>query len=326
MGNGGHDLVAVLDWGLGHASRCVSLIESLAKEGQDITIASSGKALLFLREHFPTYHFEELPPYNVRYPYKSMAANLLLQLPRGAKTIWQEHRYLKSIVAQRGITRIISDGRFGCWHPKVESIWMAHQLQIQHASSGLAWLANTAYHSYIRRHFQQVWIPDRENVPRLAGDLSQPISGLPYRYLGPQSRFQDGFSNAVPSQYRYLALLSGPEPQRTRLEQVLRSQLAELHAPALLVRGVPGSTVIKNTTGQLHEVDWLLGDGLQSAIQQSETIICRSGYSTLMDAWYWQKLLLLIPTPGQTEQEYLARYWAAQGWAEWQAQSQLKVI
>ena len=125
--------------------------------------------------------------------------------------------------------------------------------------------------------------------------------------------------------FRYLALLSGPEPQRTRLETLLRTQLSKLDAPTLLVRGVPGETEIHKTSSQLHVVDWLLGDQLEEAVQQAETIICRSGYSNLMDDWYWKKELLLVPTPGQGEQEYLARYWAQQGWAQWQEQRQLRV-
>ncbi|MEL7426190.1 MAG: hypothetical protein AAFN81_24570 [Bacteroidota bacterium] len=325
MNNGGHDLVAVLDWGLGHASRSVSLIEDLAAEGRKITIASSGKALLFLQKHFSTYPFVELPAYAIRYPHQSMVANMLWQLPRAIKVMREEHRQLQSVVQNSEITRIISDGRFGCWHPEVPSIWLAHQLQIQHANPGLASLANAGYHYYVRRRFQEVWIPDRAIEPRLAGKLSEPIVGLPYRYLGPQSRFQSREAQDKTMRFRYLALLSGPEPQRTRLETLLRTQLSKLNAPSLLVRGVPGATEIRKTSGQLHLVDWLLGEQLEEAVQQAETIICGSGYSTLMDAWYWKKDLLLVPTPGQGEQEYLARHWAQLGWAQWQEQRQLKV-
>ena len=325
MSNGRHDLVAVLDWGLGHASRSVSLLEDLAADGREITIASAGKALLFLREHFPNSAFVELPPYNIRYPHHSMVVNMLRQFPKAASVIRREHRQLRSIVQKGGISRIISDGRFGCWHPEVESIWVAHQLQIQHASKGLAKLANTAYHHYIRSRFQEVWIPDQVAEPRLAGCLSEPIAGLRHHYLGPQSRFRNDRGRIETRRYTYLALLSGPEPQRTKLEAILRAQLAVLDSPSLLVRGVPGETEIRQGPNQLYEVDCLLGDALAQAVQQAATSICRSGYSTLMDAWYWNKPLLLIPTPGQSEQEYLARYWAAQGWAEWQEQRQLQV-
>lgn len=323
MSNGGHDLVAVLDWGLGHASRCVSVVEQLLAEGREVTLASAGKALQFLRKHFPDQYFVELPSYAIRYPYSSMVINMAMQLPRVLKVVRREHHQLRAVVEQRGITRIISDGRFGCWHPGVESIWMAHQLHIQHTSRGLAWVANTAYHWYIRRRFQQAWIPDRATEPRLAGELSARISGLPHEYLGPQSRYSDVLPLQGNKPYRFLALLSGPEPQRSYFEQEVRRVLLAKNAPALLVRGVPGGTEIKPAAGQLQEVDWLLGDDLFRAVQGADQIICRSGYSTLMDAWYWGRPLILVPTPGQTEQEYLARYWADQGWAQWQEQGQL---
>lgn len=327
MANDGHDLVAVLDWGLGHASRCVPVIEQLIDAGQEVTIASSGKALHFLRRHFPAADYLELPAYEVRYPFRSMALNLLWQAPRILYTIWREHRLIRQLVRQGEVQRIISDGRFGCWYPRVESIWLAHQLHIQHNNSVLAKGVNTCYHAYIRRGFQSVWVPDRETEPRLAGRLSRPIPGLPHQYIGPRSRYA-GISLDTTNQtsYHYLALLSGPEPQRSYLEQQIRAELSKLHQPCLLIRGVPGETTIKNTSGLLHEVDWLLGDELLKAVQQSRQIICRSGYSTLMDAWYWQKPLLLIPTPGQTEQGYLARYWAEQAWADWQEQDQFNIV
>ena len=327
MSNTGHDLIAVLDWGLGHASRCVSVIEQLIDAGQEVTVASAGKALLFLREHFPALHFVELPAYNIRYPYSSMVVNMLLQSPKVFRVMWREHRLLRKVVAECEITRIISDGRFGCWHPNVESVWLAHQLHIQHHNALVAGTANTLYHAYVRRCFQQLWIPDHTVPPRLAGNLSEPIPGLPYQYLGPQSRFKDEVhSEHSTTKYRYLALLSGPEPQRSILEKKLRQQLIAKGEPALLVRGVPGSTQIQQQTGQLYEVDWLLGASLHEAVATSATIICRSGYSTLMDAHYWQKRLLLIPTPGQTEQEYLARYWSEQGWANWQHQAEISLV
>ncbi len=321
MANVGHDLVAVLDWGLGHASRCVPVIEQLIDAGQEVTIASSGKALQFLREHFPVADYLELPAYEIRYPFHSMVLNLFLQGPRTLRTIWQEHRLIGQAIRQRSIQRIISDGRFGCWHPEVESVWLAHQLHIQHTNLRVANMANTFYHAYIRKRYQYVWVPDREIEPRLAGRLSQPIPGLPHQYLGARSRYADVRPNVVEQQpYHYLALLSGPEPQRSYFEQQVREELLRMQVPALLVRGVPGSTQIRAATGQLMEVDWLLGENLLEAVQQSQQIICRSGYSTLMDAHYWGKPLLLVPTPGQTEQAYLARYWAEQGWADWQAQ------
>jgi predicted glycosyltransferase len=52
----------------------------------------------------------------------------------------------------------------------------------------------------------------------------------------------------------------------------------------------------------------LPADELRQEIERAEWVISRCGYSTIMDLVALQKKALLIPTPAQTEQEYLAAY------------------
>jgi len=224
------------------------------------------------------------------------------------------------------VDAILSDGRFGCYHKSCKNIWMAHQLHIQHESALLAGALNKGYHHYISQRFEEVWVPDWDDDRCIAGALSQAIVGLPHQYLGPLSRFnkkskaqKDGYS------YDYLALLSGPEPQRTYLEAEVRKAFVQTGRPCLLIRGVPGRTEIRAYNKNIDEVDWLYGNELEQAIGAARQIVCRSGYSTLMDLYYWKKSAVLIPTPGQTEQEYLAKHWAKKEWAEWQTQGQLRL-
>ncbi|WP_367392879.1 glycosyltransferase [Lewinella sp. LCG006] len=326
MANTEHRLIAILDWGLGHASRCVPLVKAWQKKGARVTVASAGSALLLLKASLEGVDFVELPAYAVRYPTRSMSWNLGIQSPRLLGVMRKEHQILGKYAQQEKVDLIVSDGRFGCWSKRVKSIWLAHQLQIQHRRSWLAWMLNKGYHAFVRQHFAEVWVPDLEGEESLAGDLAQPITGLPHRYLGPLSRFADKpleATNKMP--YQWLALLSGPEPQRSYLEEELITCLKALDVPALLVRGVPGSTQPTSITAKLSIVDWLLGDQLAATIAQAEQLVCRSGYSTLLDAYHWQKPLLLVPTPGQTEQEYLARYWASRGWAELQKQGEVSL-
>lgn len=321
-----HLLIAILDWGLGHASRCVSLVKAWQKEGKRVTVASAGSALVLLKGSLVGVDVLELPAYAVRYPTRSMSWNMGVQSPRLWWVMKKEHRIISDYVWQEGVDMIVSDGRFGCWSSDVKSIWLAHQLQIQHPQPWLAWGLNKGYHRYIRQHFAEVWIPDLEGDESLAGALSRPIAGLPHRYLGVLSRFADHQLELLEKPpYRWLALLSGPEPQRSYLEEELIACLTALDVPALLVRGVPGSTKPTPITANLLVVDWLLGDQLAATIAQAEQLICRSGYSTLLDAYHWNKPLLLIPTLGQTEQEYLAKYWAEKGWAEWQVQGAVRL-
>lgn len=324
MSNTEHLLIAILDWGLGHASRCVPLVKAWQEEGKRVTVASAGSALMLLEASLEEVDFIELPAYAVRYPTRSMIWNMGVQSPRLWWVMKKEHRILSDYVRQEGVDMIVSDGRFGCWSKAVKSVWLAHQLQIQHQQSWLAWIMNKGYHTFVRGYFAEVWVPDLEGEDSLAGDLARPITGLPHRYLGALSRFAGRKLEEVAQKpYQWLALLSGPEPQRSYLEEELVAFLKTLNVPALLVRGVPGSTKPQPITAKLSVVDWLLGDQLATTISQAERLICRSGYSTLLDAYHWQKPLLLVPTPGQTEQEYLAKYWASRGWAEWKKQGEV---
>lgn len=315
-------IIAVLDWGLGHASRCIPLIRQLQQEGHQVLAASSGPALDLLKAECPDLPTHSLPAYRVRYPNPRMWWNILRQGPRIAWVIRQEQRAFRQLIRQEQPDFLISDGRFGAYHPEVRSIWLAHQLHIQYPQQWIADTLNFFYHRYIRVHFTEVWVPDQEEPNKLAGKLSNPIPQLPHRYLGALSRFR---SLPSPSSFTYdwLALLSGPEPQRSRLEQRLRQQLAG--RKALIVRGVPGRTTIQQLDAHLSVVDWLHGAQLAQQVQQAQRIVCRSGYSSLMDLQRWQKVALLIPTPGQTEQLYLAQYWQARGWALWQSQDQMNL-
>jgi len=327
MANTEHRLITILDWGLGHASRCVPLVKTWQTEGKRVTVASAGSALMLLKASLEGVDFIELPPYAVRYPTRSMIWNMGIQSPRLWGVMRKEQRIINDYARREKVDLIVSDGRFGCWSETVKSVWLAHQLQIQHRQPWLAWVMNSGYHTFVRQHFAEVWVPDLEGEESLAGDLARPIAGLPHRYLGPLSRFADHkleTTEKIP--YQWLALLSGPEPQRSYLEEELITCLKALDVPALLVRGVPGSTQPTPITANLSIVDWLLGDQLAATIAQAEQLVCRSGYSTLLDAYHWNKPLLLVPTPGQTEQEYLAKYWASRGWAAWQEQGEVRLV
>ncbi|MEM1217046.1 MAG: glycosyltransferase, partial [Bacteroidota bacterium] len=310
-----HYLLAILDWGLGHASRCVPLVRQWQVEGKRVTVASSGKALAFLRRELPSVPRLELPAYAIRYPTGNMVWNMAAQAPKIARVILRERRVLNKFLAKNKVDKIVSDGRFGCFSNAVSSVWLAHQLQIQHDNFWVRSLANAGYHRWIKRHFEEVWVPDFQGADSLAGQLAIPISGLTHQYIGPLSRYAGSSIAHDATTYDYLALLSGPEPQRSLLEQQLLQWLPTIGKRCLLVRGVPGSSTIVGNENGVATVDWLLGDELLQHVQRSKQLICRSGYSTLMDLYFWQKPALLIPTPGQTEQEYLSEYWAAQGWA-----------
>ena len=318
--------LAILDWGLGHASRCVSLIQQWEKEDKTVFVICSSSTIVFLKEECPSTQYLIAPAYNIRYPSASMALNMAWQGVRIFQTIFKEQQQLKKWVDEYQPDLIVSDGRFGCHHTSVKSIWLAHQLQIQHAFKPLANVLNYFYHQFIKKNYQEVWIPDFEGSRSLAGHLSLPVKNIVHQYLGALSRFSSEKIVKTPIKYQYLVLLSGPEPQRTYLESELLALLEQKNVPSLLVRGVTNDSVLVSKSAQVKIINCLYGDDLFEHIMAAEKLICRSGYSTLMDLYYWKKPALLIPTPGQTEQIYLAKYWAKKGWCEWQEQGGIEVL
>lgn len=293
-------LLCVLDWGLGHATRSLALAERLRAEGDTVHWASSGRAREVLLEALPRETVvHQLPDYNVRYPTRNMPLNVALQLPKWLKTIVKENRRTANLVAKLGVGRIISDNRFGCCHPEVPSVFLSHQLHPITNSRPVSWL----YRRYLQR-FSEFWVPDFADR-RLSGKLSDSRGFGNVRYIGPLSRLKPtGTQGEV---YDHLAVLSGPEPMRTLLEEELTEWLSSQPGRHLLVRGVP-SGAGSRTIGSLRVQDYADAAFLSAHLPLARCIICRPGYSTLMDlaALKVRAKLILIPTPGQTEQLYLA--------------------
>ncbi len=305
------NLLAVLDWGLGHASRSLALAAALLESGESIIMASAGASLDLLRKtDLVPLRLVELPAYGIRYPSQNMIWNIATQLPRILHTIQAERQTVAQLVRQYRIDRIISDSRFGAYHEDCESIFLSHQLQ---PIFGLP-LAIYGYR-YLLRPFDAYWVPDEDTEQRLSGELSAPGPLQPVHYIGQLSRLVAD-SSPLPPRYQTLSLLSGPEPQRSRLEASLLPQLQQLPGQQLLIQGLPQLPFREQRQGNCRILSYTDAAATAHYLQAAELVICRSGYSTLMDLMALGKSAILIPTPGQTEQIYLAHRAAQQGWAK----------
>jgi len=298
-------LFAVLDWGLGHATRTLPLIQEARRQGAQPVVASAGDTGRYLRQEVPALPYIELPAYAIRYPYQNMVANMALQLPKIAHTAIKEHRKVERLIPAHGIQAIVSDNRFGCWSGSVPSVFVSHQLQLRMPTPALSRVANRLNRYFLQR-YDQCWIPDLPGEESLSGSLSVAPRGLEHRHLGLLSRFTDTKPALPKEQVDLLVLLSGPEPQRTYLEKELLPQLREMPGRKVLVRGTMGGKKVTALDGFLVH-DYLSGGPLGPLLAAAKVIVCRSGYSSLMDLSAFGKRALLIPTPGQTEQEYLAQ-------------------
>lgn len=300
--------LAPLDWGLGHATRCIPLIRELQQNNFEVIIGATGKIAHLLQKEYPEILIVPFSGYGIQYSKSSrfFLFSMFLQLPKMLLSAWKENQQLKKIVIDYQIDAIISDNRLGCFHNKLPSVFITHQLQILTGYKFLDRLAMKANYYFINQ-FSECWVPDTAGDLNMAGLLSHPkkMPKVPVKYIGPLSRFN--FQNST-IKFPLTILISGPEPQRTIFEKLIVKQSEVFDMAVLMIRGLPESdTALTTSNKKLEYKNHLPAEALSLILQQSEMIIARSGYSTVMDLMALQKKAILIPTPGQTEQEYLAK-------------------
>ena len=307
-------LVCPLDWGLGHASRCIPLIYDFLNQGHEVLLAGSGASAQLLQQEFPTLTFIPFESFTLRYSAGSSQIGAVLRaFPRLLKRIKTEHKELASIVKSYAITQVVSDNRFGCYCKEVKSIYITHQLWVKLPSPfGFLEPLVASWHRGIIEKYDACWVPDYEEAEKsLAGELSHPkVMPNNVTYIGPLSRFDRPEKQGELSTLT-VAVLSGIEPQRSIFEQYLLDTLQiEPSDKVILVQGLPQKGVQPFTVGKVTVYPSLPSAQLQVLLQQASRIICRSGYSSVMDLAILGKLsaTTFIPTPGQPEQEYLAGY------------------
>ena len=304
-------LVAPLNWGLGHASRCVPLIRQLQEEGHEVILAGDGESLTLLRKHFPTLRFTYLAPLNLRYSAgKHQVWAMLKALPQLFFWSLKDHAMLKALLHEEHIDQVISDNRFGLYSKQTECIYMTHQLHIL-LPKGWRWAERIAsrVHARIYARYNKVWVPDYADVEQsLAGELSHTTADV--EYIGPLSRFEMSRSRDVEisKNYNIVAVLSGLEPQRTILEKEIIGRYSGSEERVLIVQGLMHRPNTRIKRGNITIVPSMSDAELVPALLGANHIIARSGYSTIMDleALGLMPKATLIPTPGQPEQEYLA--------------------
>ncbi len=310
-------LFCILDWGLGHATRSVPVIQEFQKYPVNIIIGTDGKAEKLLKKEFPGLRFVSLPSYSISYSKrKNLAVSLLKQAPKLIKVGNAENKIIEKIAIKHNIKLIISDNRYGCRHKNIHSIFITHVLNIlfPRTLSPLQFISFPIHRFFIKK-FDECWIPDYDNDLNLSGKMSQNLSlPIKQKYVGALSRFQNKpLPRSTEKIWDLLIVLSGPEPQRSILENILLTQLKKLSFKSLFIKGLPDNQTIKvknlyKTEKKLTIISFLNSEQLYQCMSRSEMIICRSGYSSVMDLVALRKKALLIPTPGQTEQEYLGRY------------------
>ena len=318
-------LICLLDWGLGHATRCVPIIRALSEQGHKVIVAADNEPLAFLQKEFPEADFIKFPGFRPTYSRgNSQVIKMLSSLPEALRDFRRDHQTVESIVKNYNIDALISDNRFGCWSDLVHSVFITHQLHIQIPQRWrfVTPIINMFNNSFIKE-YDELWIPDVDYKLSLSGRLSHPAQmKIRTSYIGLLSRFSSGNQEDDERDTKYLVILSGPEPQRSMLEDIVLKQAAKINDKVLILRAKPDThdfprNIPDNVSMFNHVDDELFAE----LVKSSENIICRGGYSSLMDLVRLNRNAYLVPTPGQTEQEYLCNHLGRLGYFNWCKQS-----
>ena len=315
--------IAPLNWGLGHATRCIPLIRYYLAQGDEVVLGGDGKSLVLLRRHFPQLRVVDLPSLELRYTHNHQQRGFYLRaVPALIRFTIADHYYLRQRLAMEHFDLVISDNRFGLFTRQTRCAYITHQLYVRMPKRLKLFepLARVV-HACIYKRFNEVWVPDyADPTNNLSGALSHGGRFDRHaKYIGPLSRFSNLESGSLHLEkptglqkpeagHPILAVLSGLEPQRTLFEQALIDRFKDSTQPVLIVRGKIGGPATTTQIGAVTLVPHMNDEQLVPLMLQAKKIIVRSGYSTIMDL----SVLGLLskaefhPTPGQSEQEYLS--------------------
>lgn len=296
-------LIAPLNWGLGHATRCIPIIKALQENNYIPIIASDGIALALLKKEFPYIKTLKLPSYQIEYSKngKDFKWKLLKNLPKMMRAIWKEKKLVKKWVKKYNLDGIISDNRLGVISKKVPSVFITHQLNVMTGST--TWITSLLHQNIIKK-YTACWVPDFEGEINLTGELGHiKNADFEIKYIGPLSRLQ---KREVPKQYDLMIILSGPEPQRGILEEILKKEILRYKGKVIFIKGIIEKDQKQEQIKNITYFNFMNTRQLEKTFSESEIVLCRSGYTTIMDLAKLGKKAFFIPTPGQFEQVYLA--------------------
>ena len=311
-------LVAPLDWGLGHATRCMPVVREFLRQGAQVELAVVKSNARLLREVFPDVRQRLAPSYNVVYPKHgfNMAAWLLKNGAHLNKVIRFEHEYAEKMVLRHHYDVVFSDNRFGFYSANAKSIYMTHQRRIAFPQALSAFeTVGVLWHASMVKHFDEIWVPDQEQSPGFAGRLSHVSwKSEKVKFVGTLSRFSDlnqsvggsVFDKGVSQKFNYVAVVSGVEPARSRFEELLRQTFLKIPGKHAIIQGRPSVGIKTWSSGNIQFFTHLSDVDFADVVKNSNWVVSRGGYSTIMDMACLGARCVFVPTPGQYEQVALA--------------------
>jgi len=312
-------IYAIIDWGLGHVTRSTPIIRRLINDGNRVILVSHGKAFSMLKEEFPDCIIRDVKDTQIAYPKFGwmFVFKMVSQVPKMLMGWYHERKQIKLLEKEFTPDLIMTEMRLGIWSIKTPSVLITHQLRF-HLPKRLSMfmIFGEWFNRIVFRHYDNVFVPDAEGEPNLSGNLSHNsrISKHPkVKHIG-------CLSSIVPDvdppekDIDLLISISGPEPQRTQFEEKVLGQLDSISGKGVITLGTPviNNNIVKKTDN-VTIYSHLNRKEMNIMMQRAKYIICRSGYSTVMELLALKKTALFVPTPGQTEQEYLAKHYEKEG-------------
>ncbi len=315
-------LIAPLNWGLGHATRCIPIINALEENGYNPIIASDGIALEMLKKEFPHLQALTLSSYDIEYAKNGafFKLKLIWNCPKMIRAIINEKKTVKNWIEKYNIDGIISDNRLGVFSKKIPSVFITHQLNV--LTGNTTWITSKLHQNVIKK-FTECWVPDMAGTPNLTGNLGHLTNtNLNLKYIGPLSRLR---KKVVEKKYDLMVMISGPEPQRGILEDILNAEVLGFDGQVIFIKGKIEPQQKKEIVGNVTYYNYMNSPALEQAFNESEIVLCRSGYTTIMDLAQLGKKAFFIPTPGQYEQEYLAKKLKQSGLVPYSKQDKFRI-
>jgi UDP:flavonoid glycosyltransferase YjiC (YdhE family) len=314
----GHVFVSPLNWGLGHSTRDIPLIEELLRQGHEVTIGTSGNALTLLQRECPECNFITFKDYPAPYSdSRFFLPSFIAGIPGLLRAFAVERKRLEQILAENKFDLIISDNRMCVYSSLIPSYFISHQLR--YSMPGYLYpleLMTIPFNSFFHSKFQGVIVPDIDpqgGSKNLSGKLSRSNLNVTKRRVYYAGILTSTKKMALIEDLDYLAIVSGPEPQRTKLEEIVMKQVQTLPGEKVVLLGSPQKDLHQKVDGHTTVHSYVSTEEKAVLMNRARFIITRSGYTTMMElAELDKKHGLFTPTPGQTEQEYLSRYYARQ--------------
>jgi uncharacterized protein (TIGR00661 family) len=303
-------IYGVCSWGLGHATRSLPVIRKLIAEKNKLTVISNGRSLELLKKELgDAAEYFDIPDYPmlVSENTRQFLAKSMVYWPVFIKRIEDGLSALQKILDQKQYDCIVSDARYDMYSKNIPSFFISHQMRIMNPLRiKMFERAMERFNLFFFKRYVGVIVPDYKEE-NLSGDLSHNLKRIDedmIHYVGVLSDFT---KRSMIKDIDYLISISGPEPQRSILEEKLSSQVNELEGNIVMTLGKAEKySVVKKK--HLTTYSFVTKELREELLNKAKLVVSRSGYSTIMDVAVVGTKALFIPTPGQIEQEYLSKY------------------